>query len=98
MGFPRKMSLHSSAVIGRVIRQGRSYAQDPLKIHLLPAGKQGDAKLAFAVPKYGHSIVERKPAQKAIAGYCTLIGGKADRLAGSGSLQSPCIRARVQRS
>ncbi len=59
MGFPRKMSLKSAAAIGKVIRQGRSYARDPLKLHVLPAGRRGGALFAFAVPKFGHEIVER---------------------------------------
>ena len=59
MGFPRKMSLKSGAVIGKVIRHGRSYARDPLKLHVLKAGRRGDALFGFAVPKFGHEIVER---------------------------------------
>jgi ribonuclease P protein component len=59
MGFPRKISLRSGAVIGRVIRQGRRYAHDPLKVHVLPADGVGKTLIAFAVPKYGHEIVER---------------------------------------
>ncbi len=60
MGFPRKMSLRSGAAIGKVIRQGRSYARDPLKVHVLRADcLGGGALIAFAVPKFGHEIVER---------------------------------------
>jgi len=58
MGFPRRMSLKSSAVIGSVIKGGRSYSLQPLKLHLRPSSRKG-ALVAFAVPKYGHSIVER---------------------------------------
>jgi len=58
MGLSRKSSLRSSAAIGTVVGKGRTCARDTLKVHVLPAA--GSRNLfAFAVPKYGHCIVER---------------------------------------
>lgn len=59
MGFPRKLSLRSSAVIGNVIRNGKSYVQDPLKLHVMVPEDSTRNLFAFAVPRYGHTIVER---------------------------------------
>jgi ribonuclease P protein component len=59
MGLSRKSSLRSSAVIGRVIGRGRVYAHGDLKLHVLPAAAGRRNLFAFAVPKYGHCIVER---------------------------------------
>ena len=59
MGLSRKSSLRSSAVIGKVIGRGRVFTRGDLKLHVLPAACGKRNLFAFAIPKYGHCIVER---------------------------------------
>ncbi|MBW7996984.1 MAG: ribonuclease P protein component [Candidatus Glassbacteria bacterium] len=59
MGFPRKSSLRSSETIGKVIRNGKCITSGPLKLHVMATGVGERNLFAFAIPRYGHSIVER---------------------------------------
>jgi ribonuclease P protein component len=59
MGLSRKASLRSSAAIDKVISRGRVYSSGDLKLHVLPAAGTQRNLTAFAIPKYGHCIVER---------------------------------------
>ena len=59
MGFPRKLSLRSGREIKGVLDQGYCVKDEILRIHLLPADESSLSRVAFLVPRYGHTIVSR---------------------------------------
>ena len=59
MGFPRKYSISRSSEIKKVIQNGIHFEAGSLKIHLLRTDSKSPNRTAFAVARYGRTVVVR---------------------------------------
>ncbi|MBN2289389.1 MAG: ribonuclease P protein component [Candidatus Glassbacteria bacterium] len=59
MGYPRKSTIRQSSEISRVIRQGRCYRDELLRINVLPQEIPAASRAAFIVPRFGRTVVKR---------------------------------------
>ncbi len=59
MGYSRKSTLRKSSEIGRVIKRGRCYRDELLRMHVLPLDRRSPSRAAFIVPRFGRTVVLR---------------------------------------
>lgn len=59
MGYSRKSTIRKSSEIGQVIKQGRCYGDELLRIHVLPLDRHSPSRAAFIVPRFGRTVVLR---------------------------------------
>ena len=59
MGYSRKSAISKSNEITRVIKRGRCYQDDLLRIHVLPQEESSPSRAAFIVPRFGRTVVLR---------------------------------------
>lgn len=59
MGYSRKSTIRRANEIEQVIKQGRRYQDDLLRIHVLPQDRFSPSRAAFIVPRFGRTVVLR---------------------------------------